>query len=178
MSENLAWILGFVVGLLIVFAFAAITRLIAKKRNAKKCEYDERQVLARGAAYSTSFFTVIFYMIACGLLDKLEIRWADIYIQMFLGLFLSVAVFVSISIFKDAYFTTGFSKKTMIITVSAIIVLQIISLIMCIIEGDSLIENGMLSDLAINLGVVAAFAEILVAAIIKSIADKKAVEEE
>lgn len=178
MSENLFWVIGFLTGLLLVFAVSAIISIIKKKNNKKTAEYDERQILARGSAFSTAFFTSMIYMIVCAMLDILEVKWAEFSVQMFLGLFLSATVFASVCILKDAYFTDRSKRMPFIVIFLLVIVSNMFALIMNIIDGESMLTNGILNSNIINAGAAVMFIVILIVTIIKSIMDKKAVEEE
>lgn len=178
MSENLLWVIGFITGIFVVIAISIIFALIAKKKNNKKpAEYDERQILARGSAFSTAFFTSMIYMIVCAMLDILEVKWAEFSVQMFLGLFLSATVFASICILKDAYFTDRSKRMPFIVIFLLVIVSNLFALIMNIIDGESMLTNGILNTNIINAGASVMFIVILIVTIIKSIMDKKAVEE-
>ena len=85
-----------------VFAvlFVAITCLY---RN-KKSNFDERQLLARNIAFKISFFFLMVYCLICGLLHIFNVKWAGTDVQMFLGIIISFALFLAISILKDAFF--------------------------------------------------------------------------
>ena len=96
--------LGFLIGFFAVVIIFLIIAIVLKCKNNNATEYDERQLIARNAAYKYAFSTLVCYCVLCGILDVAEIRWAETAIQMFLGMFLSVTVFVVICIFKDAYF--------------------------------------------------------------------------
>ncbi len=93
--------MGFICGFITVFVLIAVITALRRKRGVK-IEYDERQLIARNAAYKYSFFTLIIYCILCGMLDVLSINWAILSVQMFLGIFISVTVCVVICIYKDA----------------------------------------------------------------------------
>ena len=113
MGEKYCWVLGFCCGFIAVVIVMLIIANIKKKKNTYT-EYNERQVLARGEAYKSAFFVLIGYIIACALINVLEINWAELSVQMFIGLFLSTAVFVGISIFNDAYFTSNKGRKSLL----------------------------------------------------------------
>ena len=106
MGEKYYWVFGFCCGFIAVVIVTLIIANIKRKKNTYT-EYDERQVLARGKAYKSAFFVLIGYIIVCALVNVLEINWAELSVQMFIGLFFSTAVFVGISIFNDAYFTSN-----------------------------------------------------------------------
>jgi len=83
----------------VVIFFVAIVRLF---RN-KKANYDERQLLARNAAYKGSFLFLLAYCAACGILLLFEVKWAAVAFQMFLGVVLSFVLFTALCIIKDAF---------------------------------------------------------------------------
>ena len=158
MGEKYYWVLGFCCGFIAVVIVTLIIANIKRKKNTYT-EYDERQVLARGKAYKSAFFVLIGYIIACALVNVLEINWAELSVQMFIGLFLSTAVFVGISIFNDAYFTAGaeylgiaFGQK-------------------------NFVTNGIANLDIIPIIVMIWAISIFVMVVIKTIIDKKAVEE-
>ncbi len=177
MSENFYYVLGFAAGILCVFVVSLIIRAARKKKN-EPIEYDERQVLARGAAYSAAFGSSVIYMVFCALVDILEIKWAEVNVQMFFGVFLAVAVFVSICIFKDAYFLSNSKKTYMAVIILVVLAVNLFVAVMEIIEGTKFITNGVLNNNCVNIGIAVVFGEILVAILIKSVIDRKAVEEE
>jgi hypothetical protein len=88
MGEKYYWVLGFCCGFIAVVIVTLIIANIKRKKNTYT-EYDERQILARGKAYKSAFFVLIGYIIACALVNVLEINWAELSVQMFIGLFLS-----------------------------------------------------------------------------------------
>lgn len=175
-SDNFMWVMGFVTGFLIVAVIFGV--VVSKKKNKQDKKYDERQVLARGSAFSAAFFTAMGYMVVCALVDMMEIKWAELGVQMLLGLFLCVSVFASVSILKDAYLTPGTGKKASIISFSVVIAANGFSFVHSLIIGESIIENGMLGYLSVNLGVLLAFIEILAVIVIKHFIDSKADVEE
>ena len=100
---TLAWGLGFVVGL----ALVAIVTLIVKKTSKKKCEYDERQVAARGKAFCGGFATFICSEIVVFIIEIFTGQPLVIGVPGVLSIIiilLALLVFVEVSIFLDAYF--------------------------------------------------------------------------
>ena len=100
---TLAWGLGFVVGL----ALVAIVTLIVKKTSKKKCEYDERQMAARGKAFAGGFMTFVFSELVVFLIEIFTGEPLVIGVPGILSiiiLLLATLVFVEVSIFMDAYF--------------------------------------------------------------------------
>lgn len=175
MSDSFYYVLGFIAGLLLVF----VVRLIVSKKRKTKCEYDERQLLARNSAYKTSFFTLVVYSIFCALMDIMEIKWAQLNVQMFIGVFISIGVFFTICIFKDAYF--GYSTKNMrsfIILSIAVIAVNLFAFIMNVLTDEaSIFTDGLLNQNFTNILVAGVFAIFLIVLIIKKVINKRTVEE-
>lgn len=173
--------MGFICGFITVFVCIAIIAALRRKKG-KKTEYDERQLIARNAAYKYSFFTLMFYCILCGMLDVLSINWAITSVQMYLGIFISVTVCVVICIFKDAYFGIEKSKNNIYYFVflsCLIIFVNIFSFVSNLAyNNNSFISDGMLNEYAVNPMCAAAFLIMMSAAIIKIILNKKECSEE
>lgn len=176
MSDSFYYVLGFIAGLLLVF----IVSFIAGKKRKTKCEYDERQLLARNSAYKYSFFTLVAYSVFCALMDVSEIKWAQLNVQMFIGVFVSVGVFFTICIFKDAYF--GYSTKSMrsiIILYIVVIAVNLLAFIMNVLHDEaSMFTDGLLNQNFTNVLVAGVFAIFLMVIIIKKVINKRTVEEE
>ncbi len=175
---NEFYVAGFCVGLFLVLFVFLIVRIL--NNNKTKTEYDERQILARNAAYKTSFFSLMGYMALIALLDSFDFKWAELSVQMILGIFISVGVFVTICIFKDAYFS--YNEKSMKSFLSICIVLglmNILAFVMNVVFGDKLLfENGLLTYHSINLFVGILFTILLIMSIIKNMISKRTVEDE
>lgn len=77
--------LGFLIGFVVVIVITLIIAVVLRFRNNNTTSYDERQLIARNAAYKYAFSTLVCYCVLCGILDVAEIRWAETAIQMFLG---------------------------------------------------------------------------------------------
>lgn len=176
MDEKIFWIAGFIVGFLTVAVVGAIVSFIYKKKNNDKApaKYDERQVLARGKAFSRAFFTSLIYMAACAIADVMEIKWAELNVQMFLGIFVAIMVFALTCIFNDAYFTADNQKNYSIVLFGVVIACNLFVVIDNLINGESVLSNGILNRSSINVIVVVVFTVILISLIIKKIMDKKA----
>lgn len=174
--------LGFLIGFFAVVIIFLIIAIVLKCKNNNATEYDERQLIARNAAYKYSFFTLVFYCILCGMLDIADIKWAEIVIQMFLGMFMSVTVFVVICIFKDAYFGIKKGKNniyTFLYLSATITVVQLFSFIFNVfIDKNPIITNGMLNSHLIPLLCAVTFLIMMIATVIKIIISKKEREEE
>ena len=174
--------LGFLIGFSIIIVIFLIVAVVLRRKNCSKTEYDERQLIARNAAYKYSFFTLVFYCILCGMLDIVGVKWAETELQMFLGMFISVAVFVVICIFKDAYFGIEKGKKnfyTFFYCSGTVTVIQALNFVLnVIVDKEPIITNGMLNSNLIPLFCAVVFLIMMIATVIKLIINKKECEEE
>ena len=176
MSDSFYYVLGFIAGLLVVF----IVTLIAGKKRKTKCEYDERQLLARNSAYKYSFLTLAGYSVFCALMDVSEIKWAQLNVQMFIGVFISVGVFFTVCVFKDAYFGNSTkSMRSIIILYIVVIAVNLITFITNVLTNEaSMFTDGLLNHNFTNVLLAGIFAIFLIVLIIKNVIDKRTVEEE
>lgn len=75
-----------------------------KMQNPSGKQYDERQILIQGKAYKYAFFTLLSYFIGIGIVSLyFENEFATTYVYTILGTCLGLIVFVTYSVFKDAY---------------------------------------------------------------------------
>lgn len=174
--------LGFLIGFVVVIVITLIIAVVLRFRNNNTTSYDERQLIARNAAYKYAFSTLVCYCVLCGIIDVAEIRWAETAIQMFLGMFLSVTVFVVICIFKDAYFGIEKGKsniRTFLFLDVMVTMIQLFSFLFNIfIEKDSIITDGILNRNVIPLMCAVAFLIMIIATVIKLVLIRKEREEE
>lgn len=101
-------IIFFVLVLMLLVVIAAVIALFRIRIHPKKTEtvteaFDERQVLARNAAYKVAFYLLVAYCTCCVLLYVFGFVWADIAAQMLIGIGVSGTAFSVICIAKDAY---------------------------------------------------------------------------
>lgn len=66
-------------------------------------KYDERQIIARNQAYKSSFILLLVYLMVCVFLDIAGIQWATASAMLFIGIMVSITLFVNMCIIKDAY---------------------------------------------------------------------------
>lgn len=174
--------LGFFIGFFVVITISLIIAIVLKCKNNHVTEYDERQLIARNTAYKYSFFTLVFYCILFGMLDIADIKWAETQIQMFLGMFIAVTVFVVICIFKDAYFGIEKGKsniRTFLFLAVMVTVIQLFNFIFTLlIEKESIITSGMLNSNLFPLMCAVAFLIMIIATVIKLVLNRKEREEE
>ena len=122
---NTAWLIGFAVGIMMVAVICTIAAKIAKKKGAGKGNYDERQQVVRGKAYTAAYATLLIYLTAWMILRTLEVPFFMQPLSVFAGALLSIAVFVGYSIFSDAYFKASESPRTWIGIICAVGVLNL-----------------------------------------------------
>jgi len=173
MGEKYYWVLGFCCGFIAIVIVTLIIANIKKKKNTYT-EYDERQILARGKAYKSAFLVLVGYIIACALVNILEINWAELSVQMFIGLFLSTAVFVGVSIFNDAYFTSNKGRKSLLASLAFIAGAECFGIAF---DNKTFVTNGIANLDIIPIITMIWAISIFVMIVIKTIIDKKAVEE-
>ncbi len=132
--------------IIIVAVFVLI--MIAHIKKVRKAQYDERQLLARNAAFRYSFFFLLFYCFICAVLQLWKVIWAELAIQMFLGIILSLSLFVALCIIKDAYFSTSKKYNTnAVIYFFSYGVVNAVYLVYRLSKGKNFWENGQFSEL-------------------------------
>ena len=163
-----------IIAVAVIVLIIIIVRLINRK---KEMNYDERQLLARNAAYKSTFFFLFIYCSACGLLHIFEVRWADTAIQMFLGVIISFLLFIALCIMKDAYFSN--STKRNVYSVLFFFWFGINGLghlLLYIIRGEALWQNGELTENFIYLVSSVCFLALGILSVIKIILEKRGAE--
>lgn len=168
---NTAMALGFLTGILVVAIVCTVMAKMAKKRGAiGKGEYDERQQIVRGKAFTWAYAVVMVYLAVWMVFRTMEIPFFMEGASVVLGALLSVAVFVAYSIFHDAYFKASESPKTWIIIISAVGLLNLG------IGVDKLFRAETLADRLydnMNLFVGALFLVVLVCVVVKRAIDRR-----
>lgn len=182
---NISYLLGVICGVAVGLVFVALMVWITRKLGGKidldykKDAYDERQLLARGVAYKYAFFTMMIGMVIIALLE--EIAGVGIFMSMagvWLIVCISLAVFATICIMKDAYMSLYENVKGVVIMFLAVAILNIAIGIGNIVDGVPLLENGVLSVRWTNLIVGALFLYILPVFIGRVIYNNKQLEED
>jgi len=173
MDVSVSYVLGFVVGLLITMGFFIISSLVRKNKG-KPCEYDERQLLARGKAYKAAFFVLIVYLLVEGSFKLVTgIEWADSMTRSFIGICLSVTVFAIICILNDAYLSLKEKPAHCIAVFSLIAFVNLAVVLANYFLKVSFLSEGMLNYHIINFIILIMFAVIMVVFIGKLLHDKK-----
>lgn len=175
MIDNAVFI--FICAAVVVIVFI----VIACSKSTKKDDFDERQLLARNAAYKYAFFTLALYNVVCAILFGAEIKWADTGTQMMIGLHISAFVFAALCILRDAFFTqtSRTMKSCFLFSVFCLLLATSTNIISAISSGKEFV-----SDSGFNLNIMPFCSGILwfglgIVAVVKMIINKKqAVEDE
>ena len=167
---NTAWAIGFIVGILIVAVICTVAAMVARKKGLGKGNFDERQQVIRGRAFTWAYATLLVYLAVWMVLRTMELPFFMQSLSVLLGVLLSVAVFVGYCIFRDAYFKASESPRVWIGVISAVGLLNLgIGLIRLFREAtleERLCENA-------NLFVGALLVFTLVCILIKRAIDRR-----
>lgn len=169
---NTAMALGFVTGILLVAIVCTVIAKMAKKKGSLgKGEYDERQQIARGKAFTWAYATLLVYLAVWMVFRSMEIPFFMEGISVMIGVLLSIAVFVAGAIFQDAYFKASESPRTWLIIITAVSLLNLGIGIGRLFRGETIADrlyNNM------NLFVGALFVVVLICVVIKRAIDRRA----
>lgn len=160
---------GFVIGLLAVYIFCALT----KKDDKVKCQFDERQELVRGRGFKYAFYTMIFWEAFIILLLLMEINLpADMVLILFVGLILGVCVYSGYCIWNEGYFALNENRKSVMI---GIVIIGLINIgIGCMnIAEYGLLQDGKMTLKSLNLFGGLMMFVIFFVVLVKSIRDSK-----
>ncbi|MDE7264635.1 MAG: hypothetical protein K2N64_08260, partial [Anaeroplasmataceae bacterium] len=116
--------------------------IIFMKKKQRGVQFDERQLKNRGDCFCISFFVLIGCLFLDGMIRTIiEYDWSTYMNGIFTCVIISIAVFVILAIWKDAYTTTDDSKVRLIIIS---FLLSIINFVMSIIQivQYGFLENG------------------------------------
>lgn len=130
----------FAIIILVVSFYSLVVAIVSRKDN--KNHYDERQIIGRGEAFKAGFYTGIAYQFGLYLINLfgigLPLSFGNLAI---IGLALSLGVFATIAIWKDAYVAVNENKKTTLISLGLAAVANAIPAIRFLTESE---DNGFL----------------------------------
>lgn len=152
MNGNLAYGLGFVLGIVIVSAIILIPMLIALTKDGRiKRKYDERQEAIRGRGFKLAFYTMIimnmlygFFQVAC---KELPIEPGA---MVFIIIFMGVGVYAWYTILNDGYFALNERIPQTIVTFTIIGLANLLIGLNQIMNGD-IIVDGVITYNCVNL---------------------------
>ena len=157
-NKSIYYLLGMVCGVAVGLAFVALVMWLVRKTGGKidwNCDkenaYDERQLIARGIAYKYAFFTMLLGVIVASLLEEMfDCPLLMSFGGMGLLMCLSIAVFATICIVKDAYMSLYENVKGIVITFAVLGISNIVIGLLNM-EGEQLIKNGVLTKGCYNI---------------------------
>lgn len=177
MNRSIAYWLGFFVGILVVALVSVIFTIIMKKKNGK-CEYDERQELARGKAYKYAYFTLLMYLLLSIIGMNLIEAHIPFTIVAFVGICISVSVYAISCIKNDAYIGLQRNANK---TAIAFILAGIINLgcgCVRMVKGEQLLAEDFVDNVCINFMAGLLLFLIAIVLLVKAQYDKKHEDEE
>lgn len=176
-GKSLAWYAGFAVGVLAVAIITLLVRTVQKRRGVNRGDYDERQMVQRGAAAQRAYITLLMLLCVNGIISgALDVHWAQPGVDSFLCMFVSVAVFVVECIRRDAYFTVKQTPRSGILIFTIVTLCQVPATIMHIVDGD-FVRDGQLTLAVLNPACMVIFAIAMAAILIKRHGDRQEDEE-
>ena len=175
MERSIYYYLGIAAGIILGVIILAIVSSIRKK-NGNFCEYDERQVAARGKAYKYGFFTFIIYFAAYGILQMAtDGEIVSDLVGITVGIVTAVFVFASNAIWNDAYFSLQESPRYYIALFLAVGGLNLVVGFRGMIEHRA---EGILDENIMNLSCGVLFVGLLLVTLVKLQKDKRQGEAE
>ena len=172
--KSTSYILGFLCGLAVVALIVLLLRLVLKKKDGVFCgEYDERQKAIQGRGYKYAYFTMMISIVAGGLFDACTgIKWIELFPFTILCLWISLCVFVTYCISKDAYVALQARRKVLIVIFMVSALMNLGIALMEIFCGNGILTNGCLNLSSANLFTGAASLQIAIALIVRAIYDR------
>ena len=181
---SIYYLLGVICGVATGLVFVALLVWIIRKLGGKvdlECKqgaFDERQLLARGVAYKYAFFTLMIGMMIISLMELMGVTLFMSFAGVWIVVCISIAVFATVCIMKDAYMSLYENVKGVVIMFAAIGISNLGIGINNLIGGMPLVEKGVLSSGCVNLIVGALFVYILPVFIGRVIYNNKQLEED
>ena len=178
--NSVSYILGFLCGLAVVAIAVLLLRFVFKKKSwVLGGEYDERQRAIQGRGYKYAYFTLMIAVAAGGVFDAwLGVKWIELFPFAMLCLWLSLCVFVTYCIAKDAYVSFQAKRKVLILIFALSALMNLGIALMEILHGDGIITGGCLNLTSANLFTGAASLQIAIALCIRAVYDRVQREDE
>jgi len=151
--KSKAYSLGFVTGIIIVAIVIVIIRVFLKRKTGVfSNEYDERQKAIQGVGYKIAYMTTL-YLVALGgvasmWMEKFPLSMLEFAITV---IWISICVFVTYCIMKDAYLSFRARRKTLLAVWLAVGAVNIAMCFMPMISGetDSISYTNLLTGIAL-----------------------------
>ena len=168
MNQNIWRFVCALCGVAVVIAAWLIKRLL----GCKNCEFDERQVAARGKAYQYAFVVTAFAELIYACLEAGGVSFADPSCGPLLGVLLGVTVFGVTAIVNDAYVSPRESSNKYFLLPVLMIAALLLRGIPKLLDGEAVV-GGKLTMEAIPLAVAAVFVIILITGVIHWIGGRR-----
>ncbi len=168
-AREFSLIAGFIIGILLVMIAFTVA-----KNDEVQIEYDERQIAMQGKSYKYAFFAMLGYYGFWMLLEAFSISIpASKTLIIFLGVAVGIAVMLTNSIMKDAYFKLNENRKCFIGFFIFIGILNIGIGVTHIVRGTFIDEGVVTASGSLNLLCGLLIGYLLVLLLIKKIKDKR-----
>ena len=173
--------LGVVAGAMITIVGVAVILIVilkyANRDNKARTEYDERQKIAIGEGYKYAFWTLCGLLVLVQMYKTLAESFGTDYLAKtpfgviaFAMIIISIMVFCVYCIFKGAYWGMNNNKKSYVIIIGGIGILNLIISISSMVRGDFVVD-GAISGAVVNLLCAVLMIVVLGAAGLKDIID-------
>lgn len=173
---NVEMALGTVTGLVLGLILFVIILKVTKKDGKIKCQYDERQELARGKGFKYGFFTIVICNTCMGFYStSVEQSIFHPFISYIISIFVGVTVFVVYCIWKDAYISLNENRQKVLISFGLI---AVANFVIWISNGEGIdsffTKEGIWFSLSsTNLFCAIIFVIIFITVLLKDILDKR-----
>lgn len=149
--NNRIYILGFICGLAVVAIICLAKQFLSKQKRKQNSEYDERQEAIRGTGFKYAYLSAMFVLIIGGCIDSVAggPHCTPLLFVLF-GFWVSISIFTTYCVVKDAYFTLRSQRKTLIFVFLAAGLINLVIGIVYALQ-EKLIADGMLNSCAANL---------------------------
>lgn len=161
---SIEYIIGLIAGVLAGLGLVALVVILVRKKwggIGGKCQYDERQLLARGRAFQAGFFTVLIYEAVYAMVDAAGVRWCANVTGIVFGLMLGITVFAIVAISRDAYMSINEQPAGWMVIWCVVIGLNLFCGVRQAMRG-SLIREGLLTEEWMNWMCAVMFTAILI----------------
>lgn len=159
--------IGLITGFLSVFVIIFLIRVLRKNKQDSifNQSYDERQNVIRNEAYKKGFMVTVIVGIIYGALEIAGITLCTPGVGSIISIFIGISVFACTAIANDAYYGLNEQKKKMIILFGVVALIQWVSSIMHIIDGD-ILEEGKLGFAGVSFACAVLFTVITIVSLV------------
>lgn len=164
---------------LTVFAVAIVLIVLGinsrQRAGSRKKQYDERQKIAQGKAYTAAFYTLVAYIFINSFVMSNIYEWAKEPIAAFIGIALAITVFAVYATATDAYFGPKENVTGNLICMALLIVLNAVCAFALM---TPMVVDGQLSVPAINIAAIVPLLAVFITMLVKKLARGRESEDE